>query len=180
MKTDERIAIDQKALGVLQNAFFAERSNAYCAWVLHIKNNEVWRARHDGYVSPALIRAMVGGGYLDPHEVAAVLTVEVPPCPECGEAHTQKTCAYNRKSPDRGRTFAARLPDDLFDEIVGEARRQGLTNGEFLANVFEGWHVAMDEEIPPLVTLADAASALNEIGPPYYDVRLAEAATEER
>jgi hypothetical protein len=87
-----------------------------------------------------------------------VLTVAVTPCPECGEAHTTKTCVYNRKGRDRGRTFAARLPDDLFDEITAEARRLGFTNGKLLNQMW--WaHRWMIRE--------------------YGDVRLADAATEE-
>jgi hypothetical protein len=116
-------------------------------------------------VSPALLNAMVAKGYLDAHEVNEVLTVAVTPCPECGEAHTTKTCVYNRKGRDRGRTFAARLPDDLFDKITAKARQLEITNGEFVAAM---WSAYLDMEY---------------IHPFYADgirqSRLADAATEE-
>ena len=136
MKTPERVIVDQLALDVLQSANFSSKQNAVAAQILGARPADVWRANEDGYVSPALLRAMAAAGYLDPHEVAAVLTVEVPPCAECGGVHTTKTCT-NRKSPDRGRTFAARLPDDLFDEITAEARRWGQTNGELLSEIWD-------------------------------------------
>lgn len=140
-KTDERKLVDQLALGVLVGEDFDlwYLPDGMVANMLEVAYIYVWRARREFNIMPKLLWAMAAKGYLDPSEVAAVLTVPVQPCGECGEAHTQKTCAYSRKRQDRGRTFAARLPDDLFDEITADARRRNMTNGEWLAGAWNYW-----------------------------------------
>lgn len=126
-KTAERIAIDQKALGVLSGAKFDWMSNAQAAWKIGVPPADIWRARNDKYVSPALLRAMAEAGYLDPHEVYSVLEVPAKPCPECGDVHTKGHPGHRKRT-----RFAADVSPELRDEITNDARMAGMTNGEYV------------------------------------------------
>jgi hypothetical protein len=157
-KTAERVAIDQKALDALQSEDFNlwYLPDAMVAYRLKIDYIYVWRARHECNIMPKLLWAMVNAGYLDRAEVAAVLTVEVPPCVECGEAHTTKTCIYNRKSKPRTR-FWNDVPQELHDWLTAEARALEQTNGEFLETLKDSYVLNWVRR-HGWVSLADAAS----------------------
>lgn len=56
----------------------------------------VWRVMNEGMDSPK-IRRMMG---------LAPAAIEVPPCPDCGEAHVKKTCSARRRDGRRRRAWA--------------------------------------------------------------------------
>jgi hypothetical protein len=87
-----------------------------------------------GYVSPALLRAMADHSYLDPAEVAAVLTVPVPPCPECGEVHTKghpQGIKRTRWAPD--------CTPEMLQEIAAEKKRLNANNSQMLEWMWQMW-----------------------------------------
>ena len=109
-KTPKRVSVDLLALDALQSQGFDGHSMLQTADLLDVSLTAVWRAFVENNVTPELLNGMVAAGYLDRAEVAAVLTVEVPPCLECNEAHTVPWCTdregepvkpYNRKSNGR-------------------------------------------------------------------------------
>jgi hypothetical protein len=142
-KTAERVVVDQKALSVVSSDEFGGR------WLKSAYYVDIWRAKHKGYVSPALLRYLADEGYLDKSEVAAVLTVEVPPCVECGEVHLKNGCPYNRKSNGQ-RKRRTRLAADVTpaqrDTLHALAAQAGMTWTEYCRSLADATTGGNDAE----------------------------------
>lgn len=153
--------MDKKALKRMCRADFTFCTHAQLASYLGIHQTNISRAYASGPqaegVSPALLRAMADKGYLDPAEVAAVLTVPVPPCPECGEVHTKGHPQPGRQDTRR---FAAYVSPELFEEVTAEARRRNVTNGEMTEAMWTAYQWTTGQSmliLTPDVSLADEA-----------------------
>ncbi len=142
-KTAERIALDQKALDVLDGANFYFLNDGDIARELDTHPTNVARARALGYVSPALLWALVDAGYLDRAEVSEVLTVEVHPC-KCGEVHL-KTCPYNRKGRKKRTRWAPDCTPEQLAAIIAERDRLGVTNSEMLKALLIAYFLVPDD-----------------------------------
>jgi hypothetical protein len=157
-KTAERIALDQKALDVLDGSDFYFLNEGDIARELDTHPTNVARARALGYVSPALLWALVDADYLDRTEVSEVLTVEVHPC-KCGEVHTKKGCTYNRKR--RRVRFAADVSPERRDKLRAGARHLGKTNGDYIELLHMFW-----QQNAPKEWLADAGAEVEPLPAP--------------